>query len=160
MGISKGQGANYVMMRIIKLSIISVVVIFIILLLISLMIPSTVRTSRAINIEAPENIIYPLLADTANWSKWNDLKNDRIQIKPARSDSNLIKSDWSYGNRTIHSFYRIERLGDVTVVQWYFEFPLKWYPWEKFASITFEKQFGPPMETSLINLKNLVTNSP
>jgi hypothetical protein len=148
------------MIRIIKLSIISVVVIFIILLLISLMIPSTVRTSRAINIEAPVNIIYPLLADTANWSKWNELKNDRIQVKPARSDSNLIRTDWSYDNRTIHSFYRIERLGDVTVVQWYFEFPLKWYPWEKFASITFEKQFGPPMETSLINLKNLVTNSP
>src|SRR5689334_5594299 len=125
MGMSRGkrgEGKIYVMMRIIKLSIISVIVIFIILLLISLMIPSTVRTSRAINIEVPANIIYPLLADTTNWSKWNKLKNDRIRVMPGPSDSNLIKTDWSYGSRTIHSFYRIERLGDVTVVQWYFEF--------------------------------------
>ena len=147
-------------MRIIKLAIISFIVIFIILFLISLMIPSTVRTSRAINIEAGKNEIYPLLADTKNWQKWNELKNELIKVETLASDSNLLKSDWSYGTRTIHSFYRLERLGDITVVQWYFEFPLKWYPWEKFGSITFEKQFGPPMEQSLINLKNLVTNSP
>ena len=147
-------------MRIVKLAIISFVVIFIILFLISLMIPSTVRTSRAINIEVPKSTIYPLLSDTGKWSKWNELKNDKIQINFLSSDSDLIKTEWSYGERTIYSFYRIERLGNVTVVQWCFEFPLKWYPWEKFGSITFEKQFGPPMEKSLINLKNLVANSP
>ena len=124
------------------------------------MIPSTVRTSRAINIETGKNNIYPFLADTAKWDKWNELKNDKIQINILPSDSNLLKTDWSYGSRTIHSYYRLQKLGDVTVVQWYFEFPLKWYPWEKFGSITFEKQFGEPMERSLINLKNLVTNSP
>lgn len=147
-------------MRIVKLAIISFIVIFVILFLISLMIPATVRTSRAVNIEAPKSNVYPLLADTSNWSKWNSLKNERIRISVLPSDSNLLKTKWSYGSRTIYSFYRIERLGDVTVVQWYFEFPLKWYPWEKFGSITFEKQFGPPMEQSLINLRNLVTNSP
>jgi hypothetical protein len=147
-------------MRIIKLAIISFIVIFIILFLISLTIPSTVRTSRAINLEAAKSTVYPLLADTANWSKWNELKDDRIQITVLPSDSNLLKTAWRYRKRTIHSFYRIERLGDVTVVQWYFEFPLKWYPWEKFGSITFEKQFGQPMERSLLNLKNLLTNSP
>ena len=147
-------------MRVIKLGIISFIVIFLILFLISLMIPSTVRTSRAVNIQAPVNSIYPLLADTAKWSDWNDLKNDKIRIKQLPSDSNLLKTEWTYGSRTIRSFYRLERLGDITVVQWYFEFPLKWYPWEKFGSITFEKQFGPAMEQSLINLKNMVTNSP
>jgi hypothetical protein len=147
-------------MRVVKLAIISFVVIFIILLLISLMIPSVVRTSRAINIEAEKSKIYPLVADTSNWAKWNELRNEKINVIPVPSDSNLVKSDWTYANRTIHSYYRLERLGDITVVQWYFEFPLKWYPWEKFGSITFEKQFGPPMERSLINLKNLVTNSP
>lgn len=147
-------------MRVIKLATISVIVIFVILLLISLMIPSTVRTSRAIDIQTPRNKIYPLLADTLNWSKWNDLKTDKIHISQLPSDSNLLKTEWTYGSRTIRSFYRLERLGNITVVQWYFEFPLKWYPWEKFGSITFEKQFGPPMEQSLINLKNLVTNSP
>src|ERR1044071_5975162 len=102
-------------MRIVKLAIISFIVIFLILFFISLMIPSTVRTSRAINIEAPKSTIYRLLADTGSWSRWNELKNDKIQILPLPSDSSLLKSEWSYGNRTIHGFYRIERLRDVTV---------------------------------------------
>ena len=148
------------MVRVLKLGFISLIVIFIILYLMSLLIPSTVRVSRAINIEADKKFVYPLLADTVNWKKWNDLKNDKIKIDLLPSDSNLLHSKWSYGNREISGFYRLEKIGDVTVVQWYFEFGLKWYPWEKFGSITFEKQFGPPMERSLINLKNLVANSP
>jgi hypothetical protein len=32
---------------------------------------------------------------------------------------------------------------------------LKWYPWEKFASIIFDRQLGPYMERSLGNLKKL-----
>ncbi|HUQ66229.1 MAG TPA: hypothetical protein VM101_08745 [Flavitalea sp.] len=148
------------MIRIIKLGLISFIVIFIILFLISLMIPSTVRVSRAIDVEADKSYVYPLLADTAHWIKWNELKNDRIHIRLLSSDSNLIHSAWTYGGNTIDGYYRLERIRDVTVVQWYFEMHLKWYPWEKFGSITFEKQFGPPMEHSLLKLKNLVTNSP
>jgi hypothetical protein len=148
------------MIRILKLGFISLIVVFIILFLISLMIPSTVRVSRAINIETEKKYIYPLLADTANLVKWNELKNNKIIIQPLSSDSSLIRSRWTYSGHSINGFYRLERMGDITVVQWYFEFELKWYPWEKFGSITFEKQFGPPMEESLINLKNLVTNSP
>src|SRR5687767_5313921 len=148
------------MVRVLKLGFISLIVIFIILYLMSLLIPSTVRVSRAINIEADKKFVYPLLADTVNWQKWNDLKNDKIKVELMPSDSNLLHSRWSYGDRAINGFYRLEKIGDVTVVQWYFEFSLKWYPWEKFGSITFENQFGPLMERSLINLKNLVTNSP
>ena len=148
------------MIRIFKLGIISLIVIFIILYLISLLIPSTVRISRAINIESDKKNIYPLLADTVNWKNWNEVKNDLIGVQLISADSNLIHTRWTYGDRSINGFYRLEKISDVTVVQWYFEFNLKWYPWEKFGSITFEKQFGPPMESSLIKLKNLVTNSP
>ena len=148
------------MIRIFKLGIISLIVIFIILYLISLLIPSTVRISRAINIESDKKYIFPLLADTVNWKNWNEVKNDLIGVQLISADSNLIHTRWTYGDRSINGFYRLERIADLTVVQWYFEFNLKWYPWEKFGSITFEKQFGPPMESSLIKLKNLVTNSP
>jgi hypothetical protein len=44
-------------------------------------------------------------------------------------------------------------LSDTTVVQWYFDFRLKWYPWEKFGSIVFDQQLGPSMESSLENLR-------
>lgn len=148
------------MIRIIKLGIISVITIFIILYLISLLIPSTIRISRAINIQSEKKNIYPLLADTLKWKNWNEVKNDLIGVQLLSADSNLVHTRWTYQDRSLNGYYRLERIGDITVVQWYFEFNLKWYPWEKFGSITFEKQFGPPMEQSLINLKNLVTNSP
>ena len=148
------------MIRVVKLALISAVVLFCILTAISLMIPSTVRISRAVDIEAEKNEVYPLLADTTNWKSWNDLKNDRITIQLKSADSNLIHSSWSYGGRTFECFYRLEKIRDVTVVNWYFDVRLKWYPWEKFASITFEKQFGPHMESSLVKLKDRVRKTP
>jgi hypothetical protein len=38
-------------------------------------------------------------------------------------------------------------------VQWYFDFEVNWYPWEKFGSILFDRQLGPSMERSLETLK-------
>jgi hypothetical protein len=148
------------MFRVIKLGIISFIVVFIIVFLMSLLIPSHVRISRAINIEAPQGKIYPLLADTANWKKWNVMANKKLVSDISSRDSSMITTRWTFGGRSVTGAYRLERIADVTVVQWYFDFRLNWYPWEKFGSITFEKQFGPPMETSLINLKDLVDNSP
>ncbi len=148
------------MLRVLKLAVISFIFLFIVIFLISRMVPSTVRISRAININAPKELVYPILADTSRWRPWNQLMGDGIKIEILKADSNLISSRWSYGDRSLDGFYRIERIGDVTVVQWYFDFRLKWYPWEKFGSITFEDQFGKPMEASLTKLKKLVSNSP
>jgi hypothetical protein len=44
--------------------------------------------------------------------------------------------------------------GTVTV-QWYMDFRLRWYPWEKFSGLLFEKRYGPVMEKGLENLKNI-----
>ena len=115
------------MFRFFKLAVISFIIFFIFLYLMSLLIPSQVRISRAINIEAPPETVLPLIADTANWKQWNDMSSGTI---------------------------------DITIVQWYFDFRLRWYPWEKFGSITFDKQFGTSMESSLNNLKKVITNSP
>jgi hypothetical protein len=51
------------------------------------------------------------------------------------------------------------RTGTITV-QWYFDFYLKWEPWEKFSSIVYDKQLGPVMEESLIKLKTLTESNP
>ncbi len=45
-----------------------------------------------------------------------------------------------------------------TVVEWYFNFHFKWYPWEKLGSMFYDKQLGQVMEKSLINLKNYTEN--
>ena len=41
-------------------------------------------------------------------------------------------------------------------VEWYMDISLRWYPWEKFSSILFEKQYGPQIEQGLERLKKRV----
>ena len=53
------------------------------------------------------------------------------------------------------NFYATEIPNSVTV-QWYMDFHLRWYPWEKFSSLLLEKRYGPMMEKGLGNLKALV----
>ena len=45
--------------------------------------------------------------------------------------------------------------GDSSTLQWYMDFKLRWYPWEKFKSLFFENIYGFQMERGLENLKQL-----
>jgi hypothetical protein len=40
------------------------------------------------------------------------------------------------------------------IVIWTMNFNVKWYPWEKLASMFYDKQLGPRMEKSLVQLRN------
>lgn len=147
-------------MRYIKLGIISFIVFFVLLYFMSALIPSTVRISRARNFSTPAAILQPYLADTAKWKQWMVINTGQINISQEGSSDTALKTRWNYQGREIISGFRMEQSAGVTVVQWYFDFHLKWYPWEKFGSITFDKQFGTAMETSLSNLETLVNKSP
>ena len=148
------------MTRLFKLGIISFIVFFVLLLLMSLLVPSTIRISRAINIESPKSVIFPHLADTARWREWNEIDVTNIDITVRHADSGIIRTNWHYKGRDIQSSFRLEESAGITVVQWYFDFRLRWYPWEKFGSITLDKQFGIPMERSLENLQKVITKTP
>lgn len=150
-------------MRFIKLGLLSAIVLFIVLLALSLLIPFHIRISRAININASQNKIYRELSDVSTWKKWNELlENNEIKVRVISSSRDSVLVSWKKSNNEEipGGFNIIEWVRDTTVVQWYFDFHLKWYPWEKFRSIIYDKQLGPPMEKSLDNLKNLVENSP
>ncbi len=164
-------------MRFIKLGIISAVVLFGIILLISLLLPSQIRISRAIDISAPREKIYPLMADMQQWEKWNEyirvyhnriteagsLKADEITISITGKTDTLVTAEWLQpsGNKFGNGFAIItnESGKGHTTVQWYFDFHIKWYPWEKFQSIVYDEQLGPVMEKSLNNLKQISENS-
>jgi len=164
-------------MRFLKLAFISAVVLFVVMLLISLLLPSHIRISRAIDISAPTEKIYPWLSDIKQWEKWNEyvrtyhnriaetgmLKADEIAIFVTGKKESLVTADWQQpsgnkfgsgfaiiGNNSRHSY---------TTVQWYFDFHVKWYPWEKFQSIVYDQQLGPVMEKSLANLKRIAENT-
>lgn len=164
-------------MRFVKLFIISVVVISVVMILLSLMLPSHVRISRAIDIQAPAGQIRSKISNLENWPQWNVLLSDssittttvatdniqtnRFQIYASASVSReTISTRWVQPNgKEFTGNFSLLPGDSVTVVQWYFDFYLRWYPWEKFGSIIYDDRMGPGMEKSLAQLKALVETS-
>ena len=164
-------------MRALKLFLISAVVIFLLLTAVSLLLPSHVRVSRAINIAAPAQQINSYLSDLRKWKEWNKLladssititsvdssimKTDRFDIRLLVVGLDSVSTRWEQPNGKVFTGnFSLMPSGNVTIVQWYFDFHQRWYPWEKFASIIYDDRMGPGMENSLTQLKGLVETSP
>ncbi len=155
-------------MRLLKLGLISLIVFSLLLVMMSLLIPSQVRISRALNIHADKKKIRAVLLDRGSWAEWNELAaGDTLAGQPGGSlvlpeitilsgDSDEVAVQWRSAGKVMSGAFRLEESAGVTVVQWYFDFRLRWYPWEKFGSIVFDDQYGPPMERSLNALKQKV----
>ncbi|RYZ45122.1 MAG: hypothetical protein EOP49_25780 [Sphingobacteriales bacterium] len=123
------------------------------------------------NITAPKDSIAYRIADMRSWANWNDMviqqdsnrgtfdrnyyKGEKLQIKILSADGDSIRTSWQHASSepVMSGFNLVQSLSDTTVAQWYFDFNLKWYPWEKFGSMVFDQQLGPSMEKSLNNLK-------
>jgi hypothetical protein len=164
-------------MKLIKLAVISAVALFLMVLFISLLIPSRVRISRAIDISIPKDSMPAPLRNLQQWQQWNELVNHEgltnkkvsshnfssdqltVTIQPSTGDT-LITRWRQQSGRYLTSGFTWHGNSNRLVLQWYFDVHLRWYPWEKFSSIVFDKQLGPPMEKSLTNLKKLLENSP
>lgn len=160
-------------MRIIKLGFISLLALGLLITLLSLLLPSHVRISRAITINKDASSVRKQVMDIKQWANWNallqqkDLKNaqfrddgfssDEMKVQLISKDSNRIETEWTRnGQDKIKGVLELTPSEGATVVQWYFDFHLKWYPWEKFGSIIFDGQIGPPMQKSLDQLDMIV----
>ena len=163
-------------MRLVKLFGISILVFGILILLLSGLFPSNVRISRAINIVAPLQEVRNHLRNLETWQYWNEMtrqkdltnkifsdsffSSDQMRIRLVAESSDLIHTSWNFNeNESVNGRFQLVAAADTTIVQWYFDFQLKWYPWEKFGSIIFDKQLGPPMEASLTSLKKFIENN-
>lgn len=166
-------------MKIIKLAILSVIFLFAVVLAISLFIPSHIRISRAVNLKPAADSVLNKINDLNKWKEWypgfdtmnmepvllrdNHLisaklqktttvtiitdKKDEVQAEFRSGNKNPVMSGWkmlSYNST------------DSLTLQWYFDFKIKWYPWEKFFSLAYDKMYGTQMEAGLTNLKKSV----
>jgi hypothetical protein len=152
-------------------------ILFIIITLISLLIPSNVRISRAIDIAASKRKVMEQLSDPVNWKKWM-AGTDTLpylyvdgQVKGVTygkegtkglllmnvTDTSVSATNTGINARRIDIGWNIISHADTNsvTVQWYMDFKLRWYPWEKFSSLLFDKQYGAGMEKGLNNLKKL-----
>lgn len=163
-------------MRIIKLGIISLIVFSLIITGFSLFIPSHIRISKAIDINAAKDSVMNQINNPVNWKKWfpgadtSDFVMIEGKVKgigigemqglmiTGINDSSVLTSSIGPKSKSSESGWNIfdgSRPNTITV-QWYMDFHLRWYPWEKFSSLLLEKRYGPMMEKGLDNLKKLI----
>lgn len=156
-------------MRLIKLALISFVVFFLVITAISWMFPSHIRISKAVTISSHTDSAMQLINDFKQWPRWHPAfqgqnvdsvlrKNDIRLTRIVKTDS-LITMNWQRGNnRPVVNSWQIHRFGtaDSVALQWYMDFDLKWYPWQKFASLTYESTYGRYMEQGLKNIKSIL----
>ena len=150
-------------MRFFKLAIISLIVLFLVITALSALIPSHVRISRAIDIQSSQSP-NKYVSDLSKWKDWNKFvqpNDSALAIELVRATNDSVITTWQQGSgRKFESTFIFLKGQNYTTVQWYFDFHLKWYPWEKFQSIIYDKEMGPEMESSLTELKRIIETSP
>ncbi|HLX90126.1 MAG TPA: SRPBCC family protein [Puia sp.] len=167
-------------MRVLKLTLVIFFSIAIFLSAFSLLFPPHLHIARNVNIDANITRVLKVIGDLHTWSKWNAIVNDTVLTnlkiskdgKEAESDQLdlQIKPDSTQGifivwrKRNGQKFYggiKLFNAGpDSVSLQWYFDFAFSWWPWEKFSSLVYDRQFQPIIEQSLNNLKRLIENNP
>ncbi len=152
-------------MRLIKLALISIIFLFLIATAISLLIPSHIRISKAVNLHAEKNSVISLIKDTSRWKEWHPafIPNDSakkfpsITIIPKIQNDSEVVMQMQQGNKTpVLSGWKTYEYAstDSITLQWYMDFNLRWYPWQKFGALFYENTYGVMMEKGLDNIKN------
>jgi len=170
--------------RILRLLVLSFVFLFLMVTAISLLMPSHVRISRAINIHASASDVWRQVDDLHSWKEWNPffsrlspdeieyidtslgkptamkIKETVIQLMEMKTDKRIFIMHTGGKKPVINGWKFINQSGsDTGTLQWYIDLDLRWYPWEKFASLLFEKSYGAQMEQGLNKIKKIVEAS-
>lgn len=155
-------------MGIIKLILISLIVLFLVITGISSLLPSEIRISRAVDINAHPDTVMNALKKLSGWKRWNEfvkpvsavrvsgdsLISPELKVVILPGNRKELGSSWIQpGHPVLASRFTIYPTNGVSTIQWYFICHFKWYPWEKLGSIVYDDQLGTPMEQSLQNLK-------
>jgi hypothetical protein len=163
--------------KIFRLLFFSVLFLFLLVTGISLFIPSHIRISKAINIAASADTVLSQINEPVKWKNWfpglesstlfyeagvvkgviiSDSSQQYIRITEKKKDE--VITELRSGSKKIISGWKVISYAQPgsTTLQWYMDFKLRWYPWEKFSSLLFEKSYGLKMEQGLNNIKKLV----
>ncbi len=163
-------------MRIVKLGIISIIVFSLLITAISLFFPSHIRISKAIDITTSKDSLMSRIADPTKWKSWypgadtsayfvvyGKIKgiitgNGQVLVIREINDSAVLTINKGTSSRKGDSGWNIfpGSSPNSFTVQWFMDFRLRWYPWEKFSSLLLEKRYGPMMEGGLERLRTLL----
>ena len=165
-----------------KLVIASLVVFSIVILFLFALFPSDIAVSRVIQINRAPADVTRKIDDLRQWKSWNefvihpspreinnttnehgadstfiDIGGVHIQLIEVHADT--VVTIWRHGEDSFSSIFQIIETNGRTILAWDLKFHIKWYPWDKLASMFYDKNMGPLMEKSLLNLKNELESS-
>ncbi len=149
-------------MKIIKLALISFIIFFGIATAFSLMIPSHIRLSKAVNVKNAPDSVLSLIKDTSRWKEWwpaIGAKANNIHIQQLRQNNSEVVLQLQQENRRpFTSGWQVHPLPstDSLALQWYMDFNFSWYPWQKFSTLFYESTYGTMMQQGLGNIKHIV----
>ena len=160
-----------------RLIIGSLLIFSLVILFLFALFPADISVTRIVRINKPKAEVIKKIADLRQWKNWNDFlydaygqresvswamgKEDSTQISRPYVTVDLLKvgqdtvmTGWKHGNKSFLGNYILSDDHGQTLVAWVLYFHVSWYPWEKLASMFYEKQLGPSMERSLVKLRN------
>jgi len=157
---------------------------FIVITLLSLLLPSKIKVSRAVVINASHDKILSQLNDLKNWKNWEPMfGSDSVSIhfsEPSNQAGSV--ADITYKEKQAHVTITaidsssvkfllqakgendIENEISVTtldnnkgeLVEWKSLTKLHWYPWDKLYGIFIDRLIGPNYEDALNHLKSFI----
>ena len=168
-------------MKLVKGFLFAVAGLFAMITLVSLLMPSTVVTSKTVVITADRAKIESAIADFSQWKKWHPIfirdsssvvlsnppygvnasatwgQNDKkteLVITKIIADAVWINLSHPGENdvKNVLSIFPLDGSNDLQI-EWSAITKLKWYPWEKFSGIFVSQLTGPGYEAALNNLK-------
>jgi hypothetical protein len=168
------NGNSPVKIFVLKLIIASLIIFSIVILFLFALFPSDIPVSRLIQIRASPQEVQKKISNLLAWRSWNDMlisEPDTNNNQPGEIRSNYISRGvfsieilknvkdtvitlWKNGRKSFTGTYILTEMNGQTVLEWTLKFHIKWYPWEKLASMFYDKQLGPQMESSLLKLRN------
>lgn len=161
-----------------KLVIASLIIFSIIILFLFALFPSDISVTRVLRINGKQEQINNKIGDLRQWKNWNEfvihppqrdirsgqsditdsalLRIGAFTISIQKNQQDTVVTEWKQGDKSFSGKYVLTEVGNQTIVEWTLFFHVKWYPWEKLASMFYDKQLGPAMEKSLLNLQKNV----
>jgi hypothetical protein len=164
-----------------RLIIASLVIFSIIILFLFALFPSDISVTRIIRINRPASQVREKIADLREWKNWNELlvngpsrdvlnsQSDKtgsaylsiggVSVELLKAGPDTVVTRWRHGRRSFTGNFNLSEMNGQVVVEWTLHFHLNWYPWEKLASMFYDKELGPLMEQSLVNLRRELESS-
>lgn len=159
-------------MKYLKLAFFSLIFLFLFITGISLFMPSKVQVSKMLNTSASADRLRSIIGDFRTWEQWNSLlpglasqnpeysadsiktKNITVTWKEKQPRLLVAMMERKKGKPLITGWkMQPDAASDSLTVQWYINIQLRWYPWEKFAGMLYEKSWGDKLSEGLMRLK-------